>query len=196
MSVNKIKFTLDNLIYNCTIKDDNDIQIILPRRTPNKAVYNSKNKKEKSVVITATEQVKIKVFIFVATENIPKINIKGEDNKVKLFYSNEINLLPKTQSILTFTTTDGGLSWLISFANYDKDGNVPLPSDAVLSVNGKSGPHIILDASDIDITSGPTIISLDEKIQQIEDELGNLVTILPGMIELKIGETKIIAETI
>lgn len=201
---NKLKFTLDNIIYNSTSNGKEDIEVILPMRTPTQTAYKSKYTKEKSVVISAAVQIRIKLFLTLTTDKIPEILIHSESSKATIEYSNAINLQANTVNLLTFTTVDGGAKWLIDFQAYS---NSFVPGGTVVTVNSKSGPNIILDASDIHLhgEKGPTIVdqfqTVDNKITTLKttiasDVTSEVVSILPGMIKTEIKDTEIIAETI
>lgn len=201
---NKLKFTLDNIIYNSTSNGKEDIEVILPMRTPTQTAYKSKYTKEKSVVISAAVQIRIKLFLTLTTDKIPEILIHSESSKATIEYSNAINLQANTVNLLTFTTVDGGAKWLVDFQAYS---NSFVPGNTVVTVNSKPGPNVILDASDIYLhgEKGPTIVdqfqTVDNKITALEktiasDVTSEVVSILPGMIKIEIEDTEIIAETI
>ena len=201
---NKLKFTLDNIIYNSTSNGKEDIEVILPMRTPTQTAYKSKYTKEKSVVISAAVQIRIKLFLTLTTNKIPEILIHSESSKATIEYSNAINLQANTVNLLTFTTVDGGAKWLVDFQAYS---NSFVPGNTVVTVNSKPGPNVILDASDIYLhgEKGPTIVdqfqTVDNKITALEktiasDVTSEVVSILPGMIKIEIEDTEIIAETI
>lgn len=201
---NKLKFTLDNIIYNSTSNGKEDIEVILPMRTPTQTAYKSKYTKEKSVVISAAVQIRIKLFLTLTTDKIPEILIHSESSKATIEYSNAINLQANTVNLLTFTTVDGGAKWLVDFQAYS---NSFVPGNTVVTVNSKPGPNVILDASDIYLhgEKGPTIVdqfqTIDNKITALEktiasDVTSEVVSILPGMIKIEIEDTEIIAETI
>ena len=209
MSVNKLKFTLDNLIYNCVVKEDEDLEFILPRRTPSKATYTSKTRQEKSVILSATEQIKIKVFVTVRTRKVPKIIIKGEDRYVKIAYATKLSLEPNSQTIISFTTTNGGTNWLVSQENY-YISNVPEPpTNIVTSVNGQTG-QVIIDATNINLKQNPgqPIITVQEQFEKVEQQIitleetvvsdvtGDIVKILPDMIKIEMSDAEITAPKI
>lgn len=106
---NEIRFTLDNLTYNLVVNSSEDLSFVLPRRVPSAAIKES-NKN----VIKPAEQTTIKVFVKVQASPVPIVNIISEDEEVKITTAGSFELLPDTTSTLTFTTTDGGNSWLIS----------------------------------------------------------------------------------
>lgn len=203
---NKLNFTLDNIIYNCTSKGKDDIEIILPRKVPTTIEYNSKYSKEKSVVLEPAVQIEIKLFLSVETSTIPKVYIHGEDKKSKINYATKLELQAKTINLLTFTTTDGGQNWLVTPTIYSKNPSI-VPSEVVTTVNNKKGPTIILDANDIHLSgdTGPTIIQqfdavetkiIDLKQTIVSEVTGDIAEVLPDMINLQIQNTKIVAEVI
>lgn len=204
---NKLSFTLDNIIYNCTSKGNDDIEIVLPRKTPTSTEYNSKFTNEKSTIIEPAVQIEIKLFLTLKSF-IPKLYIHGEKNKKsKITYASQIELQAGTINILTFTTTDGGSTWLVNSTAYSKTPSPGPSGDAVMSVNNKKGPTIVLDGSDIHLngSQGPTIIEqfqavenkiIDLKQTIVSDVTGDVVTMLPDMIKVEIAGTEIIAEKI
>lgn len=203
---NKLNFTLDNIIYNCTSKGKDDIEIILPRKVPTTTEYSSKYSKEKSVVLEPAVQIEIKLFLTVETSTVPKIYIHGEDKKSKINYATKLELQAKTINLLTFTTTDGGQNWLVTPVIYSKSPTI-MPSEVVTTVNNKKGPTIVLDANDIHLNgdTGPTIIQQFEAVENkivdlkqtiVSEVTGDVAEILPDMINLQIQNTKIVAEII
>lgn len=106
--------------------------------------------------------------------------------------------------MFTFTTTDGGASWLVNFIDYSGKSS---QSDGIQSINNKSGSNVILDASDIHLSgeTGPTIIeqfqAVETKIIESKTEIKNevtneIITELPNMIKIQLQDTEIIAEKI
>lgn len=199
----QLNFTLDNIIYNSEVVGTNDIEIILPCKNPASTTIESAVTKERVTILKPVVQIKIKLFLSVRNY-IPKLYIHGSKYRAKISYSNQINLNKNTTAMLTFTTTDGGNEWLVGFSDFS---TTPSSSTAVTSVNGVSGPTVILDASKIHLEGekGPTIIqqfnTLDSKIDNMSKTLvsevtGEVVKILPDMIETKIKDTTIIAEKI
>lgn len=202
---NKLKFTLDNIIYNCNAKDEDVIEMILPKRTPTSTEYKSKYSKEKSTILKPVVQIEIKVFLTVS-KKVPKLYIHGETSKSKIIYANSLDVQPNSTNQLVFTTTDGGNTWLVKFATFYS--KIPEPqTNVITSVNGEKGPDIVLDSTKIHIqnNTGPTILDkfneVDTKIIELKNTIksevtGDIVTILPNLIEVQIKETKIIAEKI
>lgn len=213
-SVNKLRFTLDNLVYNCVVKEDEDVEIILPCRTPNKITYTSKQTKEKSIILTATNQIKIRVYFDIKTSS-PKITIKGESSKTNILYSGNVQNITKGKYFMQFVTTDGGLIWYVNQQKYGDNtgGDTPvIPTDAVTSVNGKVGSTIVLDASDIKLAApieqGQKIVSIQEQFNNVNQKIvsmeqtitnkitGEVVKILPDMIQMQLDDTIILAPLI
>ena len=207
MYVNKIKFTLDNLIYNCTINDDEEVQIILPRRTPN-VVYNEKE----NLILSPASQVKITIYFDVKTAIAPKVTIESESASAVLNYSGDLILNPNSRAIMQLRTTDGGWHWYINKTNYG-DSNTPVPIEAITSVNKKTGSAIILNASDImlsePIAEGQPIVSVQQQFVNVDNKINNMqqvivnevtgeiTRILPDMIEYTLANgTKIVAPLI
>ena len=182
MGVNKLYFTLDNLIYNCTVKKDDTIEITLPRRSPN----SLNNKKNFSLV--STEQIRIKVFLNVLTNKIPTLNIIGEDEEVSIAYYNVIDIVPNSQSVLSFTTTDGGLHWLIDYEKYSDSDIPPTPSENVIKVNDKTGPVVNLTAEDINlIPEEPEqpVVSIQQQFKTVDNMISaieNTITDLEDIV--------------
>lgn len=205
MSLNKLNLTLDNIIYNCVSRGKDDIEIILPQRTPSEKTYYSEFTKEKSVILSPVVQVEIKLFLTMSSSYVPQVYIHGENKKVKVKYANTLQVQSNAVNLLVFTTTDGGTTWLVNSSVYSK--NPESPTEVVTSVNNKKGPTIVLDASDIhmDGEKGPTIkqqfdavetriVTLQETVTS--DVTNEISTKLPDMIKVQIGDTEIVAESI
>lgn len=204
MGSNKIKFTLDNIIYNCTSKDDSLIEIILPRRTPTTTEHKSLYSKEKSVTLSPTVQIEIKMFLTVLGK-IPKLLIQGESKKSKIIFANSIDIKANSTNQLRFTTIDGGSTWLVELTTfYSKQ---PPSETSIISINGQTGPTVVLDSTNIYLNGdkGPTIseqftninntiISMKETVKS--DVTKDIVTILPDMIRIEMKDSEIIAEKI
>lgn len=205
MSTNTLKFTLDNIIYNCTTNGKDDIQMILPRRYPSSKIYTSRFTKERSVILEPSNPVTISVILTNKSKSlVPKINISSEDKKAKIKFNKQINTYPDSSCMFTFTTTDGGVSWLVNFIDYSGKSS---QSDGIQSINNKSGSNVILDSSDIHLSgeTGPTIIEqfqvVETKIIESKTEIKNevtneIITELPNMIKIQLQDTEIIAEKI
>lgn len=203
MSFKVLNFTLDNIIYNCTSKGDEDIEIVLPRRTPTSKTYSSAYSKNKSTVLEPAVQVQIKLILAVTTSKVPKLYIHGEDKKAKVNFSNSLEIQGNSNNILTFTTTNGGTLWLVSRTSF---GSTP-SKEPVTNINGLTGPNIVLDGNNIKLnnTQGPTIVeqfeAVDNKIVNLEQTIVSEVTkdisvVLPDMIKLQVKDSEIIAEKI
>lgn len=206
MSYNVLKFTLDNIIYNCTSKGNEDIEIVLPRRTPASTTYASAYSKDKSTVLEPAVQIQIKLVLTVTTSKVPKLYIHGEDKKSKVSFSNTLEIQGNSNNILTFTTTNGGSLWLVSRTSFEKIPPTPT-EEPVTTVNGLKGPTIVLDGNNIRMNNmqGPTIVeqfeAVDNKIINLEQTIVSEVTkdvstVLPDMIKLQIKDSEIIAEKI
>lgn len=206
MSYNVLKFTLDNIIYNCTSKGNEDIEIVLPRRTPTSTTYSSVYSKDKSTVIEPAVQIQIKLILNVTTSKVPKLYIHGEDKKAKVSFSNTLEIQGNSNNILTFTTTNGGSLWLVSRTSFEKVPPTPT-EEPITAVNGLKGPTIVLDGNNIRMNNdqGPTIVeqfeAVDNKIINLEQTIVSEVTkdvstVLPDMIKLQIKDSEIIAEKI
>lgn len=203
---NVLKFTLDNIIYNCTTTNEDVVEMILPKRTPTEArKYKSKTSKEETTILEPAVQTEIRLILTVS-KKIPKLYIHGENNKSKIVYANSLDVQANSINQLIFTTTNGGASWLVRLINFSTKAPTPA-TGSIVSVNGDTGPNVVLDSSSIYLSgeSGPTIIDKFNEVdttivdlkQTIESEVtGDIVNILPGMIEMQIKNTKIIAETI
>lgn len=201
----RIKFTLDNLIYNSISKGKDDIEIILPRGTPTtSSTYSSKYTQESSTLVKAVDQIKIKLFL-TTSDVIPKLYIRGESSKSKLSYANALEIIANAINLITFTTTDGGTTWLISSSAFTKTPESS--SNIVREVNGMQGPTIIVDAENIHMkgNEGSTISSTITEVKHeiitlketvVSEVTNDVVQVLPDMIKLQINDTEIIAEKI
>lgn len=177
---NVIKFTLDNIIYNGISDGKEDIKIILPRRLPTITTITSKDRKEKSVIVKPADQIKIKFYLSIETDTIPKLEIVGENgDKSIIKYSTPVNLQAKSSCLLIFTTNDGGTNWLVSFETYKVTPDYPVIVDSITEINGKKGPKVILGAKDIPISTsepkGPTIIDKFSIIDNSIKDLSNTI---------------------
>ena len=102
VSFKVLNFTLDNIIYNCTSKGDEDIEIVLPRRTPTSKTYSSAYSKNKSTVLEPAVQVQIKLILAVTTSKVPKLYIHGEDKKAKVNFSNSLEIQGNSNNIFYY----------------------------------------------------------------------------------------------
>lgn len=219
MNVNRLKLTLDNLIYNCIVKKNESVEVILPRGVINQTIFTSKDGKDKSVVISPAEQIELRIFFTIKTATAPDLTITCESKKTKI-YGADVKLLPKTYQILSFITSDGGNTWLVKNSEISQT-----TSDAVTIVNGKPGPTVVLTAEDIKlsqpISEGQQIHSIQEQFQIVdqsfvemkqtivnmestitENVTNEIITLLPTQVETTINnminndDFKIIAENI
>lgn len=213
MNVNRLKLTLDNLTYNCIVKKNESIEVILPRGVINQTVFTSKDGKDKSVVISPAEQIELRIFFTIKTTTAPDLTITCESKKTKIFGSNT-TLLPKTYQVLSFITSDGGNTWLVK----NSEASSGSSTEAVTVVNDKTGPTVVLTADDIKlsepVSEGQPVVSIQEQfkivnqsivtmkqtiVKEVTDEV---ITILPTQVETTINnminndEFKITAETI
>ena len=205
---NKLEFTLDNIIYNTTIRENENLEIILPCKNSITKVCKSEYTNEKvNLVVEPVVQVKIKLFV-VTKSFVPDLYIHGEKKEARLNYTEKIQLKANTTTMLTFTTTNGGNDWLISSTEFSLNPQ-PQPGpggSSVESVNGQSGV-VILDASQIHLKEdkGPTIVQQFENVEHqilnlettiVSDVTDEVVTMLPGMIKTELGDTIIVADII
>lgn len=102
-----IPLTLDNLVYDLIIKEEEDITFILPHKTPSFSAVN-KNK-----FIPANE-VEIKVYVSTNVEPLPKVVFVGQDDNSKIVTNGSFELLPNSLMVITFSTTNGGATWLVN----------------------------------------------------------------------------------
>lgn len=215
MSVQKLNFTLENITYNAVVKGNDDIEVVLPRKEPSVIEYNDKFTKNKSVVIQPAVQVVIKVFLTVKKKCTPKLNVHGEDNKAMINFANVPKSLPAdSRLLLTFSTIDGGNTWLVQYQRFvvDPTSGDLVDAPGVSSINGvpNVSGDVTLDASDIKMSktnpNSPTIIEQVEATQQeivvLKTTVTNEVTkevvqVLPDAIKTVVNdEVEIIAEKV
>lgn len=156
---NEIRFTLDNLTYNLVINSSEDLSFVLPRRVPSAAIKES-NKN----VIKPAEQTTIKVFVKVQASPVPVVNIISEDEEVKITTAGSFELLPDTTSTLTFTTTDGGNSWLIS-------------SSIAAAATAEEAEQIAKNAQEIAVTAKQTATEAQEVATTAKTSADNATTV-------------------
>lgn len=202
-----IKPSLESIIYNYYLIDEKELNIILPVRYPNIKQVIKMNKNSKSY-IENNNSTTVEITIFIQLkENIPKLNLICENKNSKILYNNSINnFIKNTTNIFKFITNDGGNTWLAILNSYS-DVEIPSPENAIVSINEKTGPVVILTGSDISL-SNKNNITIENKIISIENEIedlsttitneitGEIVKILPDMIKTQIQNTEIIAEKI
>lgn len=156
---NEIRFTLDNLTYNLVVNSSEDLSFVLPRRVPSAAIKES-NKN----VIKPAEQTTIKVFVKVQASPVPIVNIISEDEEVKITTAGSFELLPDTTSTLTFTTTDGGNSWLIS-------------SSIAAAATAEEAEQIAKNAQEIAVTAKQTATEAQEVATTAKTSADNATTV-------------------
>lgn len=156
---NEIRFTLDNLTYNLVVNSSEDLSFVLPRRVPSAAIKES-NKN----VIKPAEQTTIKVFVKVQASPVPVVNIISEDEEIKITTAGSFELLPDTTSTLTFTTTDGGNSWLIS-------------SSIAAAATAEEAEQIAKNAQEIAVTAKQTATEAQEVATTAKTSADNATTV-------------------
>lgn len=108
-----IKFTLDNLVYNLIVNSSEDLTIMLPHKTPSVEF----DVKENENLLSAVNDITIKLFVKTMIEHQPNIIFVGEDDKVKIITNGSFKLLPNSVMEITFSTIDGGATWLVNSCN-------------------------------------------------------------------------------
>lgn len=108
-----IKFTLDNLVYNLIVNSSEDLTIMLPHKTPSVEF----DVKENENLLSAVNDITIKLFVKTMIEHQPNIIFVGEDDKVKVITNGSFKLLPNSVMEITFSTIDGGATWLVNSCN-------------------------------------------------------------------------------
>ena len=156
---NEIRFTLDNLTYNLVVNSSEDLSFVLPRRVPSAAIKESSKN-----VIKPAEQTTIKVFVKVQASPVPIVNIISEDEEVKITTAGSFELLPDTTSTLTFTTTDGGNSWLIS-------------SSIAAAATAEEAEQIAKNAQEIAVTAKQTATEAQEVATTAKTSADNATTV-------------------
>ena len=106
----KITFTLDNLTYSMVVKSSEDLLFVLPHKTPNDILDVSKGNN----VIEPAEDITIHLFIKTDVSPMPKVNIIGQDDETIIITNGSFDLLPGSLMEITFTTVDGGATWLVN----------------------------------------------------------------------------------
>lgn len=110
--MNKINLTLDNLVYNLIVKSSEDLVFILPLKVPNDEI----KAKDKNVFVPAIETT-LKVFVKTDVDPIPEVKFEGQKDIQKIITTGSFKLLPDSLLAVTFTTIDGGLTWLVNSCN-------------------------------------------------------------------------------
>ena len=108
-----IKFTLDNLVYNLIVNSSEDLTVMLPHKTPSVEF----DVKENENLLSAINDITIKLFVKTMIEHQPNIIFVGEDDKVKIITNGSFKLLPNSVMEITFSTIDGGATWLVNSCN-------------------------------------------------------------------------------
>lgn len=107
-----VTLPFDNLTYNLYVKSEEDIEFILPHLVPNKKPKLSKVNN----TFLPSEEIVIKVAVI--TENVtPKLTFIGDDEECNITESGSLELLPNSVLIIEFTTSNGGLDWLVHSCN-------------------------------------------------------------------------------
>ena len=102
-TVNKIKFTLDNLNYDI-LAVDKDIQFVLPQSLPTKEELKDK--------LSPTVDITIKVYVK-TLDKTPKITFIGENDNINVITYGSLSLLPHSIMSIALSTTDGGKNWMV-----------------------------------------------------------------------------------
>lgn len=108
-----IKFTLDNLVYNLIVNSSEDLTVMLPHKTPSVEF----DVKDNENFLSAVNDITIKLFVKTMVEHQPNIIFVGEDDKVKIITNGSFELLPNSVMEITFSTIDGGATWLVNSCN-------------------------------------------------------------------------------
>lgn len=108
-----IKFTLDNLVYNLIVNSSEDLTVMLPHKTPS-VEFDIKDNEN---LLSAVNDITIKLFVKTMVEHQPNIIFVGEDDKVKIITNGSFKLLPNSVMEITFSTIDGGATWLVNSCN-------------------------------------------------------------------------------
>lgn len=158
----KLTPTLNNLSYKVIINDTSkEVQVVLPCSTlPDRLdiVKQQKNsKKKEDVVICSADPVRICVLFVNTTEGKPNVTVTSNSPESKI--SGQVNLKPKACQIFEFYSANGGLNWFVDALGKQDDET---------TVNGKLGPNITIDASDIKVLADdPDSITIKEKLDEL-----------------------------
>lgn len=163
---NKFNLTLNNKIYNCTISNKEDIEIILPYKEPKKQQY--KNSKEKISIISYNKKPTIIImYIDVVKEELrPKLIIRKSNPNINVKFKTQMSLIPYGKSTLTFSTIDNGATWSI-YQQYidEKHGSMSkIISRSSQTQNKKSVK--ILNSSNINKKEYITVFDLNGEAQK------------------------------
>lgn len=104
-----IQLTLDNLSYTCTIKENEEVEIILPCYTlPDRKKLKTD---KKPIILKSANPVKLGMYFINETSESPKITLTGSNADVKI--DGQVELKPNSSQAFEFVTVDGGLNWLV-----------------------------------------------------------------------------------
>lgn len=177
--VKQIELTLDSLSYKCVINKNEEIQIILPcntlpERTQIFEAFSEQGRKERSVILKAANPVRLSIYFVNKTKESPKVTLtcSNKDSKV----DGQVSLQPESRQVYEFMSVDGGLNWLVSSLSSSSGSS----SGETTIVNGKTGPNIIIKASDIETdpingksgTIQEQLEYLASKIVKVEEDSG------------------------
>lgn len=109
--MSEIKLTLDNLTYNLTVVENEDITFVLPKKTPTAKSAKGKN------IFEPVIETNIKVFVRTKVDTTPKLLFVGQENTQKIVMSGSLELLPDSLLAVNMTTVDGGATWLVNSCN-------------------------------------------------------------------------------
>lgn len=121
MSTQTFNLNTNNSIYNCVVLDSKtDIEFKLPYGMPNQADYilAAAKRSKKDVVLFATEQIRIKIYLTVLSEEAPNVTITS-DSKVPV-YGGDVKIEPAAVQLLSFVSSDGGNTWNVVNNVYGK----------------------------------------------------------------------------
>lgn len=107
--MNKFNLVLDNLVYHLIVKNSDPLTFILPHNTPN----TKESKKEVNEFKPANE-IEVKVYVKTETDPLPDVVFVGQDDAVKIITNGSFRLLPDSVIAITFSTVDGGATWLVN----------------------------------------------------------------------------------
>lgn len=113
MDYNNIHLTLDNLSYALHCKSSEKVTFYLPHLTPN-VVPNVPDGENK---FTSANEVTLKVFVATDSESAPTLDFVGEDENSKIDVVGNFELAVDSFIVITITTIDGGLHWLVNSCN-------------------------------------------------------------------------------
>lgn len=168
-----VTLPFDNLTYNLYVKSDEDIEFILPHLVPNKKPKLSKT----SNTFLPSEEIVIKVAI--VTEDLtPKLSFIGDDEECNITESGSLELMPNSVLIVEFTTSNGGLNWLVHSCNgasNTAEGAETIAKNALKvarRANNRSKNTLVI-AEDAKETAESTIATADEAKSKAEEASTN-----------------------